>query len=500
MPDHAPPIDPHGAIYRQVILCFRNRDRASVLRASTVRLLSQWGYEHREDYVVLERGVIEELGTVSIQLSDAEAVLDVLRRANSDKDTFVGADTNRPFRLTMAPPAVNDPRYWEQWSLTKISAEAAWQRSGTAPPVVVGIIDTGISINHPDLQPHLWSGLGGNHGFNVLDGSSDVDDRDGHGTLLAGTIGAVSDNGIGIAAANWPIELMAVKIEDVRTPPNVLNGAIAIVWAVTQGARVINAAWDVGLPHIVLELAIAWAKVAGVVFVAGAGNDGLDNDRLPTYPASYPFDNVISVMASDEGDDRPGFANYGLTTVHIGAPGVRILSTHSYFVTPRWRPYSGSSPACAHVAGAAALVLALASTPAHPIRPVDLRTHLMNSADPAPLLTCVARGRLNLGRAVRGPIRIVSPQASDTWAPGANVQVTWQNEYPTPLCATVSLMLSDNGGPYAVLIDNVPNTGACQVAAPNRNIAHARLRVQSLPSTAPKPGLYTESAVFRVGA
>lgn len=500
MPNHIPPIDPYAAIYRQVILCFRNRERADVLRAAAVRVLSQWGYEQHEDYAVLEGGVIEELGAVAIQSVAAEAAFDIVQRANSDRDMFVGADLNRPFRLMAGPAAVNDPRYWEQWSFPKISAEAAWQKSGTALPVVVGIIDTGISIAHPDLQAHLWSDVGGNHGFNVLDGTFDVDDRDGHGTLVAGTIGAVSDNGIGIAAAGWPIELMAVKIEDVRTPPNVLNGAIGIVWAVMHGARVINAAWDVGLPHILLELAIAWAKVAGVVFVAAAGNDGLDNDALATYPASYAFDNVISVMASDEGDDRPGFANYGAAAVHIGAPGVRILSTHSYFVTPQWREYSGSSAACAHVAGAAALILALASTPTQPIRPVDLRTHLINSADPAPLLTCVARGRLNLGRAASGPVTIMSPLATDTWTPGASVQVTWQNAYQTPLCANLSVTLSENGGPYATLVDNAPNTGTCQVTAPSRTIAQARIRVQSLPSTSSKPGLYAESAVFRVGA
>ena len=499
MPDHTPSIDPYVAIYRQIILCFRKRDRASLLRAATVRLLNQWGYEQGDDYAVLDEKMIEELGAVAIQSFTAEAALDIVRRANSDRDTFIGADINRPFRLMMTPSTVNDPRYWEQWSLPKISAESAWQRSGTASPVIVGIVDTGISLDHPDLQAHLWTSGGGDHGFNVLDGTSDVDDHDGHGTFVAGTIGAVSDNGIGIAAAGWPIQLMAVKIEDMRTPANVLNGAIGIVWAVTHGARVINAAWDVGLPHVLLELAIAWAKVAGVVFVAAAGNDGLDNDKLPTYPASYAVDNVISVMASDEDDDRPGFANYGVAAVHIGAPGVRILTTHFYFVTPQWREYSGSSPACAHVAGAAALILGLASTATHPIRPVDLRTHLMNSADAAPLLTCASRGRLNLGRAVRGPITILSPQAADTWAPGANVQVTWQNGYVTPLCTNVSITLSENGGPYGALVDNVPNTGARQLTAPNRTIEQARLRVQSLPSTSPKPGLFAESAVFRVG-
>jgi len=214
--------------------------------------------------------------------------------------------------------------------------------------------------------------------------------------MLAGTVGAISNNALGIAGAEWPIRLMAVKFHDVRRPPTALYGAAAIVWAVLHGARVINAAWDVGLPLVFLRLAIQFAGLARVVFVAGAGNDGLDNDVLPTYPASYNLPNVISVMASDEEDDKPGFSNYGAMTVHLAAPGVRILSTHSYLLTPQWRMYSGTSPACAHVAHAAALVSAL-----HPgWTPAQIRARLIATADPSRWLTCVAHGRLNLAQAI----------------------------------------------------------------------------------------------------
>ena len=133
------------------------------------------------------------------------------------------------------------------------------------------------------------------------------------------------------SAAEWPIRLMAVKFLDVRNPPTALSGALAIFWAVTRGAQVITAAWGIGIPSPVLQIAIWFASVAGIVFIAAAGNDGLDNDVLPTYPAGYgapPFalPNVVSVMATerpdhtaiaaaDARDDKAWFSNYGDASV-----------------------------------------------------------------------------------------------------------------------------------------------------------------------------------------
>ena len=317
-------------------------------------------------------------------------------------------------------------------------------------------------------------------------------DEDGHGTLLAGTIGAISNNTLGIAAAEWPIRLMVVKFHDVRTPPTAWNATKAIAWAVAHGAQVINASWDVGLPIRFLKAAIRFANLAGVPFVAAAGNDGLDNDDLPTYPASYAVDNVVSVMASDEDDDKPGFSNYGRTTVHLAAPGVRILSTYPFLTKPpKWRRYSGTSAACAHVANAAALLRAL-----NPMwTPAELREHLIASVDRSPWLACVSAGRLNLDRAVRGPLRVTAPQAGAEWPVGAMVQVTWDQLYMTPRCETVRILLSENGGPYnKVLANGEPNDGMCEVMAPSNSILSARLKILSEQG----PGLFHESELFTV--
>jgi subtilisin family serine protease len=333
---------------------------------------------------------------VAVELAEGQDVKAILEHLRANV-LVATAEQNRPLRLSQVA-AVNDPLYWDQWALHRISAEAAWAAAGPAPSVIVAVVDTGISTTHPDLAGHLWTDAAGHHGFNVIALNHQVEDLDGHGTMVAGTVGAISNNGLGIAGAEWPIRLMAIKFHDERTPPSAWLAAFGIAWAVAQGARVITAAWDLGFPLRFLRDVIAFVghPLIGTVFVAGAGNDGLDNDVLPTYPASHNLQNVISVMASDEYDDKPGFSNYGATTVHLAAPGVRILSTHSYLATPQWRMYSGTSPACAFVANAAALVKAL-----HPgWTPAQIRARLIATVDPSPYLRCVARGRLNLAQAI----------------------------------------------------------------------------------------------------
>ena len=472
----------YSDVYRQVVISLVQVEGAS-FDELCARL---WERLVGVQYQVI--GNIPQLRMVAIELAETEDVFNLLHHLNSLEDLVSAAEQNHPMRLGAV---VDDPLFWDQWALPKISAPLAWDRAVSAGPVIVAIVDTGIKTTHPDLAGHLWTDpVTGAHGFNVLTGTTDVEDTAGHGTMLAGTIGAISNNTLGIAAAEWPIQLMAVKFNDVRTPVTVWHGTLAIVWAVLHGAHVINASWDVGLPLIFLKVAIQFANSAGVVFVAGAGNDGLDNGKLPTYPASYKLPNVISVMASNEHDDKPGFSNYGETTVHLGAPGVRVLSTENYFTAPRWRRYSGTSAACAHVSNAAALVKALNPGAA----PKDIRDHLMASADPAPCLSCISHGRLNLARAAFGPLKLTAPLAGDLWLAGTAVSVSWDRQYTTPLCATVSVLLSDGSGPYGVLKSGQPNTGICTVTAPNRNIAQARLKLQSDQSA----GLFDESGIFAV--
>jgi subtilisin family serine protease len=481
------------SVYRQIIaMVTAEKDKFEPASESIYQFLEK----SRVRYEKLEK--IPVLGAVPIQLAEGENVSAVLKGLNELPEVKV-AEQNRYFGTTetLIPPpmSVNDPLYRYQWALFKIGSEAAWAHPAATAPVVVAILDTGISTTHPDLAPHLWTDGFGNHGFNVLTGTSDVEDEDGHGTLLAGTI-AAANNGFGIAGTPWPIQLMAVKFHDIRTRPNVLNAMNAMAFALLNGANVITAAWHLGLPLGNLKVAIQIANDPpfGAVFVAGAGNDGLDNDVLSTYPASYNVANVISVMATNEHDSKPGFSNYGKTTVHLAAPGTRILSTDCFLTAPRWRNYSGTSPACAFVAGAAAALKAM--NPAW--TPGNIRAHLMASVHKIPRwLPCIAEGRLDLGSAVCGPLAITAPLSGALWKVGANLPVTWTASYATPGCTTVRVLLSTNGGAtYPMMLASLQPVGAltCAVNVPNAPGANARIKLVSEQG----PGLFDESGIFTI--
>jgi subtilisin family serine protease len=493
--DHPPP-STRDAIYQQLIVTLPKNMDIGEARIALRKALADVDYEALD--------FIEEIRAELFQLAQHEDLTAIAARL-VNAGVAEAAEQNRPLQQSAA---VNDPLYRHQWPLPHIGAEAAWLRvpsvvNPAAPGVVVAVADTGIRTAHPDFLTHLWTDAFGHHGRNLIDGGHDVYDGDGHGTRLAGTIGARSNDGVGVAAADWPIRLMAMKFIDMDRPPNAWTGAWAIVLAALNGAKIINAAWGVGIRFAVLEGAIAFAGAwqGGALVVAAAGNDGLDNDVLPTYPASFKMlPNLISVMASGYpgrgaaspgGDDKAWFSNYGQTTVHLAAPGVRVLTTDTYLGTPQWRTYSGTSAACAYVTYAAALIKAM-----NPLwRPAEIRDHLIASAEGSRWLKCVAGGRLNLERAVLGPFTITSPAAGQVWPTSTNQSITWTNSYATGVpTTTVTLELSKNGGPYAVLAPGKANNGVCPVGAPNAPVAAARLRIRSVQA----PAFYAESPIFKV--
>lgn len=322
-----------------------------------------------------------------------------------DKLNEPGVVVERNMEMTQAA-VPNDALYAEQWALGRMSAESAWDcvmKGGPASPVTVGVIDSGIARSHPDLNARVDPMSTG------VVGALNAEDEDGHGTFLAGTIGAITNNTIGVASVTWPINvsLLAVKFYNLLNPLNVAYAALAIAYAVANGAKVINLSWHLGMDNVFLRWYLASFSVRQVLFVAAAGNEGTNNDDLPIWPASYVLPNLMSVMATtqipvmaiDNDDDKPGFSNYGPNTVHIAAPGVRVLSTRYGFdplLPPRWRNYTGTSVSAAHVSGAAALIRAL--RPAW--NPHQVRNRLVATVDPSRYLQCIARGRLNLAQAL----------------------------------------------------------------------------------------------------
>ena len=347
---------------------------------------------------------------------------DALVTALQKNPNVVYAEPNFIVRLVGAP---NDTSYAQLWGLKNtgqtingsagtagadIDAEPAWTVTTGSSSIVVGVVDTGIDYNHPDLAANVWSNPGGKgnaacgagtHGFNAITKTCDPMDDHSHGTHVSGTIGAVGNNGTGVAGVNWTTSIMGLKFLSYSGSGTTANAVAAIDFAVQAkidgvNVRVLSNSWGGGPFSKALLDIINKANEHDILFVAAAGNNyGNNNDIYAHYPASYATPNMIAVAATDNRDDLAYFSNFGPTTVHLGAPGVSVLSTtpgntYSYF--------NGTSMATPHVAGVAALVLA--KTPA--LTTAEVKSAILNNTDPISSLTgkTVTGGRLNAGRAV----------------------------------------------------------------------------------------------------
>jgi serine protease len=315
----------------------------------------------------------------------------------------------------------DDPSFGSLWGLDNtgqgggtpsadIGAPVAWNTSTGTGHTIVAVIDTGVDYNHPDLAANMWrnsreipgNGIDDDHngykddvyGYDFANNDSNPMDDNGHGTHVSGTIGALGNNGIGVAGVDWHAKIMALKFLDSSGSGYLSNAVRALNYAVANGAKVVNASFGGGGYDAAMATAIANARAHGVIVVAAAGNDSANNDTTPSYPANYPGDNLISVAATDRNDQLAYFSNYGRTTVDIAAPGQSIYST---LPGGRYGTYSGTSMATPHVTGAIALVW-----DAHPTWTYQqVIAAVLNTADRISSLTGkVATGRLDVGKAI----------------------------------------------------------------------------------------------------
>jgi thermitase len=248
----------------------------------------------------------------------------------------------------------NDPKYNQQWGLAKIGCEAAWDLSlGTN--IIVAVVDSGVDHNHPDIAQNMWKNSAGHYGYDFSGNSTNTLDINGHGTHVAGTIAALTNNMREVAGVAPSAKIMAVKIF-----PDAYDAvcARAIKYTVDNGAKVINCSWGprtVRPSNPTIETAIEYAYNKGAVVVFAAGNS---NDDVTRYsPAN--FLRVISVGASDRNDKRANFSNWG-KNVRVAAPGVDILSLSRN--SGGSHISDGTSMAAPHVSGLIALILKINPT------------------------------------------------------------------------------------------------------------------------------------------
>jgi subtilisin-like proprotein convertase family protein len=235
------------------------------------------------------------------------------------------------------------------------------------------------------------------YGWNFVNNNANPMDDNGHGTHVAGIIGAVGNNGVGVSGVAWNVQLMAVKILNYAGSGFTSDAIRGLNFAVSRGAKIANNSWG-GAPYDpALASAINEARAQGVIVVAAAGNQGRNIDTTPFYPASYQFDNVVRVAATDNRDALASFSNFGVGTVQLAAPGVNIISTSR---TGGYVSMSGTSMAAPMVSGALALVWD--QNPSWSYQQVIQR--VLSTVDPIPALASRVStgGRLNLGRALAG--------------------------------------------------------------------------------------------------
>lgn len=239
---------------------------------------------------------------------------------------------------------VRRPGFFAQrtpWGVTRIDAPSAWAHA-TGKEVRVGVVDTGVNMTHPDLAGNVKAG------FDAISETEGVGDDNGHGTHVVGTIAAL-DNGFGVVGVAPEAHIYAVKSFDSKGKGIASDIIQGIAWCIDQGVRIINMSFGTVDSNKALELAISKAAEAGVLLVAASGNTGGRNTVL--YPARDPH--VVAVAASTEDDQIAAFSSSG-PEVDIAGPGADIYSTYT---GQRYKTLSGTSMACPHVTGVAALVL-----------------------------------------------------------------------------------------------------------------------------------------------
>jgi subtilisin family serine protease len=401
---------------------------ADAYRPDRILIIPKHGHEvqlgelHRRLRIKVRRAFPRTGGIQVLELPAGVGVIDSIRAYNHSGHVE-SAEPDIRLRPAVTP---NDPQFTsgEQWGLNNIGqfggspdadidAPEAWERFNSASNIIVAVIDSGVRYTHEDLAANMWinpgeipaNGLDDDangiiddvHGINAIANAGNPFDDLGHGTHVAGIIGAVGNNGLGISGVAWRVKIMACKFLS-PTEGSASDLIQSIDYARDHGAHVLNCSFTATIFVAALSNAFWSIREAGILVAAAAGNDGTDNDSRPIYPANFAMDNIVAVTATTRSDGFAGY-NYGANTIHLGAPGIAIRSTYSGSDN-HYHSENGTSMAAPHVAGA----LALMRSHYPQLSPPQILQRLLGSVDPIPSLVgrCTTGGRLNLNKAV-GP-------------------------------------------------------------------------------------------------
>ena len=423
-----------------------------------------------------------------VRLAKGLSVKDAITQYMSNPDVEY-AEPNYIRKVASTEVIPSDLYFRDQWALRNtgqyaygtagadIKASEAWRVSTGSYDITIAVLDTGVDYNHSDLASNMLRNLSECNGVAGVDdddngfiddcagwdfvtcedldncplpgtGDNDPMDQYGHGTHVAGIIGAVGNNQTGVTGVMWRSRILPVRVLNQNNEGSDLDIAAGIAYAIKMGAKVINASWGGYGSSQTLTDAVSDANAKGMLFVAAAGNESNNNDLTPFYPASYPFGNIISVAATDQNDVRVPFSNFGYTSVDVGAPGTYIIST-----VPTWlnngysylEQFEGTSMAAPHVTGLAGLLYSYY----YNFDSTQIRNMILSYVNLNPSLDgwVSSRGRLNAARsmfALCEPYDLTLNQVS-----ASQINLAWTDIATEELYYL--LERKEQGGVYALL-------------------------------------------------
>lgn len=330
------------------------------------------------------------------------------------------AEPNRKTKRISKTP--NDTDYGQLWGMEKIKAPGMWDIA-TASTILIASLDTGIDYTHADLANNIWTNPGETDGDNVdNDGNGYIDDvhgyrfdldngnsgdpadDNGHGTHTAGTMGGVGNNSAGVAGVCWTVKIVAVKSFFADGSAYTSDIVAGVEYLIKNGqVKIVNMSYGSTAFEQTEADMMSAARDAGILCVCAAGNESLNNDDTPSYPACYDLDNIMSVANSDQNDALASSSNYGATSVDLMAPGENIYSTSWDASTPDYYKLdSGTSMASPHVAGACALLWSVDPS----MNYEKVKSRILRNVDKISGAPVLSGGRLNLYQAYLNPSNV----------------------------------------------------------------------------------------------
>lgn len=357
--NYLPAIIPKGAQYKhgELLVKFKpgltNLAKATTLRVLDDIPMADMSAQGGGAFATLS--AVDDSGLMKVKFSKSKPIATALAELQADPNVEL-VQPNFRYQISTVP---NDTSYSQLWGLKNtgqvitaangpttpktednstgitpgndMGMESAWNYITNCRSTIVAVVDTGINYNQEDLIDNMWDGGATfpHHGYNYVDDTTDPMDTNGHGTHVAGTIGAVGNNGKGTTGVCWDASIMAVKVMNSTGAGYTSDIIQGINFAVTHGAKVINL--SIGGPNSTdasFSNVITTAQTNGVLIVAAAGNSAVNNDvpALADYPCSFTHTNVLCVAALTQKYNLASFSNYGATSVDVGAPGINIVS------------------------------------------------------------------------------------------------------------------------------------------------------------------------------